>query len=148
MAYSDASTVPKYLASLPPDRRAFVSAIRKVMRANLPDGYKETMGWGMISYGIPLSRYPNTYNNQPLCYAALASQKNFVAVYLMNVYGSPTRLRELKDRFAKAGKKLDMGKSCLRFRKLEDVPLDVIGKMVAGTSMEEFIAIYEASRRR
>jgi len=148
MAASDATSPEAYLEGLPEDRRAAVAAVRDVILRNLPDGYVETVNWGMLSYEIPLDRYPETYNGKPLSYAALASQKNHIAVYLMCVYSDPALLEQLKAGFERAGKKLNMGKSCLRFRKLEDVPLDVIGEVVASTPPDAYIAQYEAARQR
>ena len=142
------TTVDAYLAQLPEDRRAAISAIRSVILKNLPKGYEEAMNWGMISYQIPLERYPNTYNGQPVCYAALASQKNHMAVYLMCAYGSNDIATWLREEFRKAGKKLDMGKSCIRFKKLEDLPLNVIGKAVKKVPPKKYIAHYEAARKR
>ena len=148
MASSQASTVDEYLGSLPPERREVISTVREVIRRNLPPGYEETMAWGMIGYGIPLERYPNTYNGQPLGYVALAAQKNHYSLYLMGVYGDPEREKWLAEEFRTAGKKLDMGKSCVRFKKLDDLPLDAIGKVVASVPPEKYIEIYEASRAR
>jgi len=148
MVMSKAATVTAYLAELPPERRKAISAVRQVIRANLPAGFKEVMGYGMITYVIPLSRYPDTYNGQPLCYAALASQKNFCSVYLMGVYGDPRRAAWFKEGFRRAGKKLDAGKSCVRFRQADDLPLDLIGEVIAGISVEEYIRRYEASRAK
>ncbi len=142
-----AESVSAYLRSLPEDRRKTVSTLRKLILKNLPAGYRETMGWGMICYAIPLSTYPDTYNGQPLCYLALASQKNHLALYAMGLYGDSGKERRFRDDFKKAGKKLDMGKSCIRFKTLDDLPLDVIEKLVAGTSVQEFIGIYEQSRK-
>jgi hypothetical protein len=105
------------------------------------------MRWGMISYEIPLERYPDTYNGQPLLYAALAAQKHYYALYLMCVYQDPKLERLLRDGFARAGTKLDMGKSCVRFRKIEDLPLDTVGRIVAGTPPDQFIARYERVRK-
>jgi hypothetical protein len=143
---SSAVTVKDYLAELPEDRRAVVAAVRAVILKNLPKGYCESMNWGMISYEVPLDRYPNTYNGQPLAYAALAAQKNNYSLYLTCVYQDPKRERALRDAFAKAGKKLDMGKSCIRFKKLEDLPLPAIGKVIAGVPVDEFIKRYEAAK--
>lgn len=148
MAKSAATTVEEYLAELPEDRRAVVSAVRDVVVRNLPAGYREAMNWGMITYELPLERYPDTYNGQPLAYAALAAQKNHFALYLPCVYQEPGRDVRLEEEFRAAGKKLDMGKSCVRFRRLDDLPLEVIGRAVAATPPEEFIAWYEASRRK
>lgn len=144
---SKAKTVQAYLKELPADRREAIRAVRKVILKNLPKGYKESMLWGMITYAIPLKTYPNTYNNQPLCYAAMASQKNHMAVYLMCVYGDKPTAKWFRERYKAAGKRLDMGKSCVRFRKLEDLPLDVIGEAVARTPTEAYIRYYEKSRK-
>lgn len=146
MVQSAAKTVDAYLEELPEDRRAVVSAVRDVIVANLPEGYDESVSFGMIAYSIPLERYPKTYNKQPLCYVALAAQKNHYAVYLMCVYASPQRAAALREQFARAGKKLDMGKSCIRFKKLDDLPLDVIGETVASVTLEDYIADYEKAR--
>lgn len=148
MVMSKAATVEKYLEELPEERRAVVASVREMVLRNLPKGYRETMNWGMITYEVPLERYPETYNGQPLCYVALAAQKNYYALYLTSVYQGASAAEWLKDAFKKAGKKLDMGKSCLRFKKLEDLPLDVVGQVVASSPPEDFIAKYEASRRR
>jgi Domain of unknown function (DU1801) len=148
MASSKAATVERYLQELPEDRRAVVSAVRDVVVRNLPAGYRETMSWGMISYEVPLEDYPDTYNGQPLGCAALAAQKNYYALYLNCVYSDPAREQWLRDAFAQAGKKLDMGKSCVRFKKLEDLPLDVIGTLIAATPPAEFIALYQTARQK
>jgi uncharacterized protein YdhG (YjbR/CyaY superfamily) len=148
MARSAASTVEGYLAELPADRRAALEKVRAVIRKRLPPGYEESVGWGMISYGIPLSRYPDTYNGQPLCVAAIASQKSHMAVYLMSVYGDPELERWFADAYAKSGKKLDMGKSCVRFTRVEDLALDVIGQTIARVGVDDFIARYEAARAK
>jgi hypothetical protein len=147
MARSRAATVEEYLDSLPADRRAVVAAVREVILKNLPAGYQESMSWGVISYEIPLERFPRTHNKQPLMYAGLAAQKNYFAVYLMTVC-SPGLDSWFREEFKKAGKKLDMGKSCVRFRKLDDLPLDVIGQVIARTPPDKYIAYYEASRPR
>ena len=148
MAGSSAATVEEYLQELPPERREVVSAVRDVVLRNLPEGYRESMSFGMIGYGIPLERYPDTYNKQPLAYAGLAAQKNHYALYLMCVYQDPPTEAAFREEFARAGKKLDMGKSCVRFRRLDDLPLDVVGRTIAATPPEELIRQYEASRRR
>jgi uncharacterized protein YdhG (YjbR/CyaY superfamily) len=143
---SRAATVEDYLAELPPERRAVLAEVRKTIKRNLPNGYRETMNWGMICYEVPLARYPKTYNGQPLCYAGLAAQKSHYAIYLMGVYQNPAEARRLKEAFAREGKKLDMGKSCVRFKRLEDLPLEGIGELIAGTTPEAFIARYEEAR--
>jgi hypothetical protein len=148
MARSNAVTVEEYLQELPEERRAVLAAVRAVILRNLPDGYREAMRWGMISYEVPLERCPTTYNGQPLCYAGLAAQKNYYAIHLMSVYGSAERASWFREEFRKAGKKLDMGKACVRFRRLEDLPLEVIGRVIAATSPQAWLAVYEASRKR
>ena len=148
MVESDATTVEEYLGSLEADRRATIGAVRDVIVANLPTGFVEEMAWGMISYDIPLERFPNTYNGKPLQYAALASQKRYCSLYLNTVYADPTRLDQFEARYRASGKRLDMGKSCVRFRTLDDLPLDVIAEVIAGTTVDEFLALYEAARTR
>ena len=148
MAYSKAATVEEYLGELPAERRQTVEAVRTVIRDNLPDGYEEAMQFGMISYVVPLERYPKTYNGQALSYAALASQKNYVSVYLMNIYSDVETERWFTERYRASGKRLDMGKACVRFKKLDDLPLDLIAEAVALTSVDSFIELYEASRAR
>lgn len=145
---SSAPTVQKYLEELPEDRRAVVEAVREMVRHNLPAGYSETMRWGMISYEVPLERYPKTYNGQPLAYIGLAAQKDNYALYLTAVYQDPEQEARLREGFQKAGKKLDMGKSCLRFKRLDDLPMSVLAEAVAGTPPEAFIAQYEAARQK
>ena len=140
------AVVAEYLAGLPKDRRAAIEAVRSVIRRNLPAGYRETLRWGAIAYEIPLRRYPNTYNGKPLAYVCLAAQKSYCALYLMGVYQVPAQAAKLKAAFAAAGKKADMGKSCIRFRTADDLPLEAIGRLVASTAVEKFIARYEASR--
>ncbi len=146
MVQSQAQNVAAYLAELPPERRAVVAAVRDVVLANLPRGYEEGMGWGMITYSIPLELYPDTYNRQPLCFAALAAQKNHYALYLNCVYQDRTLESALRQAFDQAGKKLDVGKSCVRFRKLADLPLPAIGKLIASVPPAAFIATYERAR--
>jgi hypothetical protein len=148
MAVSKASTVAAYLKSLPPAQRRVVATVRNVVRKHLPKGYREAMSFGMITYGIPLKTYPNTYNGQPLCYAGLAAQKRHYALYLMGAYADPKNGKKLAAGFKARGKKLDMGKSCLRFTSLDDLPLDVIGETIASTPPEQMIAYFEKSRPR
>jgi uncharacterized protein DUF1801 len=147
MVSSKALTVDDYLAELPPERRSILASVRDLVRRNLPHGYQERMNWGMISYEIPLERYPDTYNKQPLGYVALAAQKNNYTLYVNSVYQDGDRKKWLEREFQKAGKKLDMGKSCLHFNRLEDLPLDVIARVIGSTPPEKFIELYEASRR-
>ncbi|MEJ2481832.1 MAG: DUF1801 domain-containing protein, partial [Gemmatimonadota bacterium] len=128
---SEAKTVEEYLAELPEDRREAISTVRNVILEHLPEGYEESMNWGMIAYEVPLSVYPDTYNGQPLSYAALASQKNHMAVYLSGIYTDEEARTKFERDYRTTGKRFDVGKSCVRFRKLEDLPLPVIAEAIA-----------------
>ena len=143
---SEATTVDEYLAELPDDRRVAIETVRDVIIENLPVGYVEEMNWGMISYSVPLETYPDTYNGQPLLYAALASQKNQMAVYLTGVYADEDRRDDFLSRYRETGKRLDMGKSCVRFRRIDDLPVELIGDTIAAIDVNAFIEVYEASR--
>jgi Domain of unknown function (DU1801) len=148
MFQGKAKTVSEYLQSLPEDRRKVVSTLRSFVRKHLPKGYQEQIGWGVITYAVPLKTLPDTYNGEPLCYAAIAAQKNYYSLYLMGVYGDATKTKRLADEFRQRGKKLDMGKACLRFKSLDDVPLDVVGEIIASTPMETYIERYRAGRKK
>ena len=142
------ASVEAYLASLPADRREELERVRWVVKQNLPAGYEEAIGFGMICYSVPLGEYRDTYNKQPLMYAALASQKNYLSLYLMPVYPDSALDKRLRDAFAAARKRLDMGKSCIRFKRADDLPLDAIGDVVASVPMERWIEIAKSVRRR
>jgi hypothetical protein len=146
MQKTSATSVEEYLAALTPERRETISAVRKLVLSNLPRGYVEALRWGMLSYEVPLERYPKTYNREPLLYAALAAQKHHFSLYLMGIYAGEKGEEKLREEFLKAGKKLDMGKSCVRFRKLDDLPLEVIARTIAASPVDDFIALYERSR--
>src|SRR3954464_4171085 len=137
MVSSAATTVEQYLASLPADRRGEIARVRDVVRANLPHGYEEGMLWGMPAYYIPLARYPDTYNRQPLCTVALAAQKNHNALYMMTAYANPAIDKRFRDGFKTAGKKLDMGKGCVRFKTADALALDVVGDVVKRVSVAD-----------
>ena len=139
---SDAPTVDAYLEELPEDRREAIAAVRSVILEHLPDGFEEGMQYGMIGYYVPLDRFPDTYNGQPLSVAGLASQKRHMALYMMGVYGSDYAW--LRERWEATGHKLNMGKSCVTFRRLDDVPLEVVGEAIARTSVDDLIAAHEA----
>jgi hypothetical protein len=147
MFTNKAKTVPEYLSGLPADRKKLVSAVRSLVRKHLPKGYKEEIGWGAINWVVPLSKFPDTYNQKPLCYVALAAQKNYVSLYLMMAYGDPKKYAWLKDQFKKAGKKMDMGKSCLHFNSLDDIPIEAVATLIASHTPAQWIARYETSRR-
>jgi uncharacterized protein YdhG (YjbR/CyaY superfamily) len=140
---SSASTVNQYLLELPPDRREAVETVRQVILENLPAGYKEVMNWGMITYQVPLETYPDTYNGKPLMYAALASQKNHMAVYLTGIYMDGEARQKFEAAYRATGKRYDVGQSCVRFRKLDDLPLALIGESIASLGVEAFIARME-----
>ena len=144
----DVSTVQEYLDDLEPDRREVVSAVREVVNAAMPDGYEEGIAYGMIGWSVPLERYPDTYNGQPLGYVALAAQKRYYSLYLNALYAGSVDETEFRRRWEDSGRKLDMGKSCLRFRKLDDLNLDLIAETVAGTPVDAYIARYEQARAR
>lgn len=145
---SEAATVGEYLDGLPPDRREAIETVRDAVLANLPEGYEEVMRWGMITYEVPLSVQPDTYNGQPLMYAALASQKNHMAVYLTGVYADDETRESFLEAYRATGKRLDMGKSCIRFRKLENLPLEIIGEAIARYPVPEFLTLVTQARAR
>ncbi len=143
---SKATTVEQYLKELPEDRREAISAIRKVILASIDEGVKEGMQYGMIGYYIPHSVYPAGYHcdpKQPLPYVCVASQKNHLAVYMMSIYGSGDQENWFRTAWEKTGKKLDMGKSCIRFRKIEDAALEVIGEAIRRFPSGKYIKYYE-----
>jgi uncharacterized protein YdhG (YjbR/CyaY superfamily) len=147
---SAAPTVAAYLDSLPEDRKKTMTKLRSVIRKKLPKGFAEQMQYGMISWVVPHKLYPAGYHcdpKQPLPFAALASQKQYISVYHMAVYGDAKLAAWLKDAFAAAGKKLDMGKSCIRFKKAEDIPFDVIGELMGRVPVADYIQAVEDSRK-
>ena len=144
---STARTVDEYVKSLPEDRRAAISAIRKVILDNLPKGYQECMSYGMIGYVVPHSIYPKGYQcnpKLPLPFVNLGSQKNHMALYLMCIYGDAKTDQWLRKAWEKTGRKLDRGKGCIRFKRLEDVPLEVVGQLIARTPVADYITRIEA----
>jgi len=141
---SDATTVEAYLAELPEDRREAISTVRDLILANLPAGYEEMMQYGMIGYVIPLARYPETYNGEPITYIGLASQKRYMSLYLNGVYSDQEA--DFRERYEASGKKLDMGKGCVRFTKLDKLPLDVIAEEVGRVDPDALITHYEDAR--
>jgi hypothetical protein len=148
MVSSAARNVDEYLEQLPAERREVAIALRKLVRDHLPPGYVEAMNWGMPIYEVPLSRHPDTYNGQPLGYVAFAAQKNGYSLYLMGVYGDPAREARLLAGFERIGRKPDMGKSCVRFRKLEHLPIEEIGELIASVPVDTLIALHERQHAR
>lgn len=143
---SKAATVEEYLAELPDDRREAISAVRKVILDNLPSGYEEQMQYGMIGYVVPKSIYPKGYHcnpKDPLPFAGLASQKQHMSLYICTIYGHSEVDAWFRQAYAATGKKLDMGKGCIRFKKLGDLPLDLVGQLVGRVSVDEYVAHYE-----
>ncbi len=139
-------TVDDYIDSLPEDRRIAIRAVREAVNARLPAGYEEGIVYDMISWFVPFTRLAETYNGQPLCVASLGSQKNYMVLHLMPVYGD-AKLRQWFEKAYKAsGKKLDMGKACVRFKTLDDLPLTVIGEAIAKVPVDAYVATYEKSR--
>ena len=138
--------VEEYLSELPKERRMVLEAVREVILDNLPNGYEEVMNWGMITYQVPLTIYPDTYNKQPLMYAALSSQKNHMSVYLIGIYMDDEVRSDFKAKYLATGKRYDIGKSCVRFKKLEDLPLPLIGEVIAIYGVDEFISKWKQLR--
>jgi hypothetical protein len=145
---SKAETPEEYLDGLPEGRREAIAAVRQVILDNLPEGYEEAMQYGMLCYVIPLERYPETYNGRPLGYVSLASQKNYMSLYLMGIYGDVDGRNWFEAEADRRGARLDIGKACVRFRKIEDLPLDLVAEAVAKIGVDDFIDSYEQSRSR
>jgi hypothetical protein len=143
---SEANTVNDYLKTLPEDRRKAIAAVRKVILKNLPAKLEETMNWGMICYQVPLKIYPDTYNKQPLMFAALGSQKNYMVIHLMGIYPGGAQRKKFEAAYKASGKKFDAGKGCVRFKTLDDLPLDLIGKVFSSVTLEEYISFFEKAQ--
>lgn len=144
-----AATVTEYLAALSAERRDALNEVRRGINRSLPPGYKEGIQFGMISWFVPLATYPAGYGGnpkQPLPLLSLASQKSYIALHMICFYGQPTLLEWFKAQYVKSGKKLDMGKGCLRFKTLADLALDVVESTVARLPVSEYIAGYQAMR--
>ena len=144
--HSDATTVDEYLAALPDDRRAQLEPVYRTVRDAMPDGFTETMASGMITWAIPLADFPDTYNGQPLCYAGLAAQKRQNSLYLMGLYADSAEAEDFRARWTADGTRLDMGKSCVRFRTLDAERLGLVASTIAATSPGDFIAMHERAR--
>jgi hypothetical protein len=143
---SKATSVAAYLKELPPDRREAIALVREMMLANLGEGFEEGMSYGMIGYFVPHRIYPAGYHcnpEQPLPFAGLASQKSHMSLYLMCVYGQSDLESQVRAGFELAGKKLDMGKACIRFKRVDDLALDVLGKLVRGLTLAKYVERYE-----
>ena len=149
---SKAKTPEDYVKALPTDRKAAISELRKVIKKNLPKGFAEVMQYGMLTYAVPHSLYPAGYHckpEDPLPFMSVASQRNFIAIYHMGVYADKTLLKWLTAQHSKhSKKKLDMGKSCLRYQKTEDIPFKLIGELASKITPQKWIEMYEKNFRR
>ena len=145
---SKAETVSEYLSELSEARRTMIETVRQVILDHLPEGYEEAVTYGMITYQVPLKTYPDTYNKKPLMYAAIASQKRHVSLYLTPIYMDEDRREAFEEAYKATGKRYDAGKSCVRFRSLDDLPLGLIGETIASMEVEAFIEAMETMRAR
>ena len=148
MPHKTTMSVTEFLAQLPAERRREVRRVRTLIRRHLPAGYEEVISKGMLVYQVPPARYAETYNGHPLWYVALASEKSYLSLHLMGVYGHAPLAERLRAGFRSAGKKLDMGKACVRFRTADDLAPEVIGEIVGALAPDRWIAIAQAARRR
>ena len=144
MVSSAAKTVAQYLDELSEADREVVSTLRDLFLKHLPKGLEEVMNWGMLTYQVPFSRVPKTYNNQPLAFAAIARQKNYFSIYLMSVYADEELRQKFESEYRDSGKRMDLGKSCIRFKSLNDLPIELIRKYLSVVSLEDYIAQYSA----
>ena len=141
-----ALTVNQWLASVPAERKDAINAVRDAVNEHLPQGYEETVEWGMLAWVVPLATLPNTHNGHPLTLAALGAHTKLMTIYLMTVYSDPKLRREFEIAYKKTGKKLDMGGCCVHFKKLDDLPLDVVGNTIARVAVDQYVERYENSR--
>jgi hypothetical protein len=142
------ASVADFLAQLPGDRRPEAERVRQLIRDHLPEGYQEVVSKNMLVYQVPFERYSDTYNGQPLWYVALSNAKAYLSLHLMGVYGDREQAKRLENGFRSEGKKLDMGKACVRFKSADELPLGVIGDLIAGVSVDRWVEIAQAARRR
>lgn len=147
MVSSKAETAQKYLEELNTERRETLEKIRKIILENIPKGFVEEMQYGMICYNIPIEKYPNTYNKKALTIAAIASQKNYASLYLMGIYADKEMEKWFKGELIKSSKNMKMGKSCINFKKIEDLDLELIKKVIEKITPEKYIEMYEKSRK-
>ena len=143
-----ALTVSQWLASVPPDRKDAINAVRDAVNEHLPQGYVETVDWGMLAWVVPLATLPDTHNGHPLMLAALGAHTKRMTVYLMSVYSDAKIRKEFETAYKKTGKKLDMGGSCVHFKTLDDLPLDVVGDTIARVGVDEYVERYHRSRTK
>ena len=143
-----ALTVSQWLASVPAERKDAIKAVRDAVNEHLPQGYEETVDWGMLAWVVPLATLPNTHNGHPLMLAALGAHTKRMTIYLMSVYSDPKIRRAFETAYKKTGKKLDMGGSCVHFKTLDDLPLDVVGNTIARVDVDQYVERYESSRTK
>ena len=148
MTKRPALTVKQWLASVPGERRDAINAVRNAVNEHLPPGYEETVDWGMLAWVVPLATLPNTHNGHPLTLAALGAQTKLMTIYLMSIYSDPKIRKEFTTAYKKTGKKLDMGGCCVHFKKLDDLPLDVVGNTIASVPVDQYVARYQNSRTK
>jgi len=143
---TNATTIAEYLQQIPQRWKPLIMEARNRLLTSIPFGYDESLRWGMISYEVPLQMSGPTYNGQPLMFAALAAQKNYCSLYLSAIYGDPARRQQLEKAFDEIGKRPNLGKSCVRFTSLQDIPLEMIGDMLSQIPVDEFLAIYRRAK--
>ena len=143
-----ALTVAQWLATVPAERKDAINAVRAAVNKRLPQGYEETVDWGMLAWVVPLSTLPNTHNGRPLMLAALGAHTKVMTLYLMSVYGDPKLRKAFETAYKRTGKKLDMGGSCLHFKKLDDLALDVVVDTIALLRVEQYVERYQNARMK
>ena len=143
-----ALTVEQWLASVPAERKDAINAVRDVVNEHLPPGYEETVDWGMLAWVVPLATLPDTHNGRPLLFAALGAHRKLMTIYLSSVYGDPVLRGEFEIAYKKSGKKLNMGGSCVHFKQLDDLPLDVVGDTIARVGVDRYVERYKNSRTK
>jgi hypothetical protein len=141
-------TVSQWLASVPPERKDAINAVRDAVNEHLPHGYEETVDWGMLAWVVPLATFPDTHNGRPLMLAALGAHTRRMTIYLMTVYGDAKIRAEFETAYRKTGKKLDIGGSCVHFKELDDLPLDVVGNAIARVTVDKYVERYRQSRMK
>ena len=141
-----ALTVSQWLESVPAERKDAINAVRDTVNKHLPQGYEETVDWGMLAWVVPLATFPDTHNGRPLMLAALGAHTKRMTIYLMTVYGDAGIRAEFETAYKKSGKKLDIGGSCVHFKELDDLPLDVVGNAIARVPADAYVERYRQSR--
>ena len=141
-------TVDQWLASVPDERKDAIDAVRDVVNQHLPEGYEETVDWGMLAWVVPLATLPDTHNGRPLMLAALGAHTKVMTIYLSAVYSDPEIRSEFETAYKATGKKLDMGGCCVHFKKLDDLPLDVVGDTIARVAVDRYVEHYRSARTK